>query len=663
MAAAACAYAASKTSGDELAGAYRESGHGLLATAATHDLPGSARAAPRPAALARELNGLRREHDGVAWAAVYDARGRTVAQTAAAPPGTGAAARAATARGATVEREVQSGDVHLALLARPLPGPPKGQTLVLGFDLTPSDAALAERNRRVLAVLIGLLTAFTLFTAIVLDRGIFRPLERMRAATNALRLGDLGTRLRWRRQDELGQLAHDFDEMASTLESSQTRLEALALTDPLTGLANHREFQEALVRGIDQAQADGQSLALVLVDVDQFKRVNDARGHPAGDRVLHAVGQRLSAAMAGLGVTARLGGDEFAVLLPGVDGAQAVALAEAARAAIAAASPTDWAITCSAGVAVYPEDARKAQDLIQVADGALYWAKTSGRDRCRRYDPEHVLVVTDEQRAEFADVLERPRAVRSVYQPIVSLRTGQTVGYEALARFDDSRNLPPSWWFAQAHRFGLGPQLEAEAIRVALSDDTRPAGTFLSVNLSPSAIGSDVVAAVLPENLLGIVIEVTEQERVHEPESLQAALDPLRARGARVAVDDAGGGYAGLQQVMRMGADIIKLDRALVQDIHTDRAKAALVRSLQHFASDTGAQLCAEGIESADELRTLVDIGVELGQGFLLARPGPPWSQVPDHVSRICREGPRTAADDPQVTVLADARDRRHLRP
>ena len=88
-------------------------------------------------------------------------------------------------------------------------------------------------------------------------------------------------------------------------------------------------------------------------------------------------------------------------------------------------------------------------------------------------------------------------------------------------------------------------------------------------------------------------------------------------------MDDAGGGYAGLQQVMRMGADIIKLDRALVQDIHTDRAKAALVRSLQHFASDTGAQLCAEGIESADELRTLVDIGVELGQGFLLARPGP----------------------------------------
>ena len=98
-------------------------------------------------------------------------------------------------------------------------------------------------------MLIALLTGFTLFTAIVLDRGIFRPLERMRAATHALRLGDLGTRLNWRRRDELGQLAHDFDEMASTLESNQTRLEALALTDPLTGLANHREFQEKLARG------------------------------------------------------------------------------------------------------------------------------------------------------------------------------------------------------------------------------------------------------------------------------------------------------------------------------------------------------------------------------------------------------------------------------
>ena len=130
---------------------------------------------------------------------------------------------------------MQSGDVHLALLAQPLPGPPKGQTLVLGFDLTPSDAALAERNRRVLAVLIGLLTAFTLFTAIVLDRGIFRPLERMRAATNALRLGDLGTRLRWRRQDELGQLAHDFDEMASTLESSQTTARGAGADRPAHG--------------------------------------------------------------------------------------------------------------------------------------------------------------------------------------------------------------------------------------------------------------------------------------------------------------------------------------------------------------------------------------------------------------------------------------------
>ena len=106
------------------------------------------------------------------------------------------------------------------------------------------------------------------------------------------------------------------------------------------------------------------------------------------------------------------------------------------------------------------------------------------------------MVVTEEQRAEFADLLERPRAVRSVYQPLVSLATGRIVGYEALSRFDDRRNLPPSWWFAQAHRFGLGAQLEAEAVRVALSHDQRPEGSFLSVNLSPSAIGSDVVKAV-----------------------------------------------------------------------------------------------------------------------------------------------------------------------
>jgi len=239
-----------------------------------------------------------------------------------------------------------------------------------------------------------------------------------------------------------------------------------------------------------------------------------------------------------------------------------------------------------------------------------------------------------------------------VFQPLVSLRTGEVVGYEALARFDDSRNLPPTWWFAQAHRFGLGARLEAEAVRAAIAEPNRPQGVFLAVNLSPSALRSSAVRGVLPEDLSGLVIEITEHEEILRDDSLQTALAPLRARGARIAVDDAGAGYAGLQQVMRMQADIIKLDRSLIQDVHADRVKTALVRSLVHFARETGADLCAEGIECLDELRTLSELGVTLAQGYVLARPGPAWTGVDVDVAVVCQSASTRSAETGRDPIM-----------
>ena len=647
VAAAACAYVANKASGDELRGSYRETGQQVLATVSEefqiHVRPGDLR---NPQALESKIERLPRLHPELRWVGLYEAEGRQVSLAASTGRGanvrsSGSAARRAVSRGRAVESEVDEGKLHMAVRAVPLKeGGRTVAALELGFDLGASDFALAERNRTILLVLCGLLLAFTLFTAAVLDRGIFRPLDRLRVATNRMGSGDLATRLGWRRRDELGVLARDFDEMAEGLQQSHRRLEALAHEDPLTGLSNHRHFQERLQEEIALATAEDGRVALVIVDIDRFKRVNDARGHPFGDLVLKGVGERLRGALAGIGSAARLGGDEFAVVLPGADRQQAAALCEAARAAVASFSPSDYDLSCSAGIACFPDDARNATDLVQLADGALYWAKSSGRDRARMYDPEHVLVVTEEQRAEFGSLLERPAAVRPVFQPLVSLQTGEVVGYEALARFDDSRNLPPTWWFEQAHRFGLGARLEAEAVRVAIAEPGRPEGVFLTVNLSPSALRSEEVRAVLPHDLTGIVIEITEQEEILQDDNLQAALAPLRERGARVAVDDAGAGYAGLQQVMRMQADVIKLDRSLVQDVHKDAVKAALVRSLVHFAADTNAELCAEGIENLDELTTLVALGVSMAQGYVLARPAPPWASVSEAAAAVCQGAP-----------------------
>ena len=295
-------------------------------------------------------------------------------------------------------------------------------------------------------------------------------------------------------------------------------------------------------------------------------------------------------------------------------------------------------LRCSAGIACYPGDAKGAGALLHLANGALSWAKESGRGRSRRYDPEHVLAVTEEQREDFAALIARPDAVRPVFQPIVSLASGEAVGYEALARFEGKPGLPPSWWFSQAHRFGLGAALEAQSAHAALTAGPRPPGTFLSINLSPSALASVEIAELLPADLRGVVVEITEEERVLDVDALHRLLDPLRARGARIAVDDAGEGYAGLQQVMSMRADIIKLDRSLVADVHTDPAKIALIGSLVHFARSTGAAICAEGIETLDELRVLVHLGVAYGQGWALSRPAAPWARVNAEAARLCRE-------------------------
>jgi diguanylate cyclase (GGDEF)-like protein len=643
LAAAACAFIASKSSSDELHGAYRDSAQTLLKVSATsfqkrvtlEDLE-------NPGVLEDELQHVMNVHQELASLGVYRAGDSepiaSVGEPAGGPTEFGLVTEAL-ASGETASAESRDDGRHDEVLVTPLGQDGRVNTaLVASYDLAPAHADLADRNRDVAIVLGLLLASFSIFTMFVLGRGIFRPLDRLRVATRAVGAGDLGTRLGWRRRDELGELARDFDGMAVDLEAHNKRLEELAHRDPLTGLANHRHFQEVLGRELDLAGELGRAVTVVLIDIDDFKFINESRGHPFGDEVLRAAATSLSSAMRNLGVVARVGGDEFGIILPDAEGGRAVALADACRSAVEAAGTVPGSLRCSAGVACFPDDARTSGALLQLADGSLAWAKDSGGARARRYDPEHVFVVTDEQREEFARLIGKRDLVRPVYQPIVSLASGEPVGYEALARFDGKPGLPPSWWFSQAHRFGLGASLEADTVRLALSAPDRPEGTFLSVNLSPSALGSAEVREQLPADLSGIVVEITEEERVLDVDALHQHLDPLRARGARIAVDDAGEGYAGLQQVMRMRADVIKLDRALIAEVHADPAKIALVGSLVHFARSTGASICAEGIETLDELRVLIHLGVATGQGWALARPGEPWPRVNTEAARICRE-------------------------
>jgi diguanylate cyclase (GGDEF)-like protein len=422
------------------------------------------------------------------------------------------------------------------------------------------------------------------------------------------------------------------------LQHQYSRLRSLAGTDALTGLANHRNFHETLAARLDLAREQGSPLALVILDLDNFKPVNDAHGHPYGDEVLRSVGAALRGAVPAGGQAARIGGEEFGLILPGANGRAAFEIAELARAAVAAIPVYGFELSCSAGVAAFPGDAEDPSTLHQVAASALAWAKRGGKRRTRRYDPGHAPSTwTERQRAEVEELLVHERPITSVFQPVVSLASGRIVGFEALARFPDPNGRRPDVWFAQAHGSGLGAQLEAVAIRAALEPGGRSPDVHLAINVSPSALGSDLVQHALGGVLDGVVVEITEHEFVPDDGSLAAAVAALRERGAMIAIDDAGAGHAGLQQLMAVRPDIVKLDRALIQGIHKDVARMALVESFVRFARDVGATVCAEGIETLDELAVVADLDVEWGQGFALARPAPPWTEVSPIAAEVCR--------------------------
>jgi diguanylate cyclase (GGDEF)-like protein len=488
-------------------------------------------------------------------------------------------------------------------------------------------------------VLVAGLVAYVMW---VVESAVSRPLAKVRDALQEMEGGNYEARLGYGGAREICEVQQGFNRMATIVGHQRERLKVAAATDGLTGLGNHRHFHEQLRADLQEAREHDLPLAVVALDIDGFKKLNDDRGHGHGDEALKLVGEALERAVRGDDLVARLGGDDFVMILHGADGGYAREVAERAREAMARSLPEELDLTVSAGFVCFPDNGEEDANLPELANAALDVAKRAGGNQTRKYDPDQVSAIPSikQQRAEIDALLALDEPIKPVYQPLVELSTGRLIGFEALSRFNSEEQRAPDAWFNQAARCGRGLALEIAAIKAALANaHNRPAGTYLSLNFSPSALGSPKLMAVLPRNMSDIVVEVTEHELASEDGALEEGLAKMRARGARIAVDDAGAGYAGLNQVMRVQPDVIKLDRSLIEGVHSDSAKSALVEFFVMFARRVGAAVCTEGIETLDELRTLINLGVTYGQGYLLGRPGEPWVQVSPELTRALATG------------------------
>jgi len=510
-------------------------------------------------------------------------------------------------------------------------------TLFVGLSTAPLQRATA--SAALIAAVVACVSALSLLLLVeqLLGRAVLRPLRHLRSGIVAVEQGRYDVALAPGGARELADIAAGFQRMAAMVGEQQARLRDQAARDPLTGLANHASFHAELTSAALRAQHGGEPLAVLMLDVDHFKQINDRHGHPFGDGILRTVAEQLMQATRDTDTAARLGGDEFAVLLRGAGPTLATAIAQRLCGDLCDLPVSGERLSVSIGVACFPEHTSDATTLIEVADRALYAAKRGGRGRALASRapapdtdaapasppaPDAAPPVPDD-RTLVLGLLAQPDAVVSVFQPVVALHGGTVVGYEALARFPADSGSPETW-FARAHRCGLGPELEARALVAALATNGRPQG-FLALNVSPSALLSAEVEAVLPADLTGLVVEVTEHEAVTDPQALRSRLQSLRDRGARIALDDAGSGYAGLQQLLHVQPEIIKLDRSLVDGVDRDSERQAMVAALVGYARHAGALVCGEGVETLAEARTLAALGVDLGQGYGLARPGVPW--------------------------------------
>jgi diguanylate cyclase (GGDEF)-like protein/PAS domain S-box-containing protein len=425
----------------------------------------------------------------------------------------------------------------------------------------------------------------------------------------------------------------------------QEQLRRQAFHDALTGLDNRASFMLRLDQALTRARQQNTGIAVLLLDLDRFKNINDTLGHAAGDELLRAVSARLRATISEHSLLARLGGDEFTVMLEHVtDTDSAVQAAERIMAALG--EPIHFLdgetlIGASIGIALSSEDTAGADELLARADLAMYEAKDRGRGRCALFDRAMSDRARErlEMEADLRLAIDRGE-MELHYQPVVSLTDGDISGFEALVRWRHPRRglTAPSDFIPLAEETGLILPLGRWVLEEACTQIQRwqclsraPRPLSIGVNVSARQFQqpylADEVAEVLRRTGVdprSLRLEITETVLIEDAEQAMVTLARLKQLGVTLVMDDFGTGYSSLSYIRRFPFDVLKIDKSFIDHIDSDPEAEALTRAIMHLGHTLNLVMIAEGIERCDQLRRLQALGCDLGQGFLFSQPLPP---------------------------------------
>jgi len=433
-------------------------------------------------------------------------------------------------------------------------------------------------------------------------------------------------------------IAHDITEM----KVREAELEKLANYDSLTNLANRSFLKAYINKLLSKSSRNRTNLALILLDLDRFKDVNDSYGHSIGDELLKEVASRLLMRMRDSDMVARLGGDEFAIVLENIDHTEDIArIAKDIFANISKvfrlSNAIEIHINASAGIVIAPKDGKTVEEILQHADSALYQAKSDGRGLYRYYTDEMtkkaLLRINCENKLRQA---LKNGELELYYQPQVHIKTQKIVGAEALIRWNDPEKgqIPPSDFIPVAEESGLineiGEWVINEACRQGkkwLDDGHR---LTIAVNISANQVKYQDIPAVITQALQNsafradrLELEITESAVMQREEESVEMLHALRAKGIRLAIDDFGTGYSSLSYLKRFPIDVLKIDKSFIDDIPYEKDGMAIVTAIIEMGKALGYQVLAEGTEHMEQVDFLAEKGCNLYQGYIKSKPVP----------------------------------------